>query len=329
MCTSIVLRTMDHKNLLSRTMDFAFDLDARPTICPRNYQWISGVDELSYTGKYAFVGAGKDVEHLLFADGVNEHGLSCAALYLPGEAVYGPVAKPNKVNLAPHDFLLWILSNCKSIADLQKKLGTINLVDVEVPLLGITTPLHWIMTDSTGQCMVIEPRDSLLKMQENPVSVLTNTPKLEWHISNLRNYIGIKPEPFTSKMFGEFEAKPFSQASGTSILPGGYTPPERFVRVAYLKEYIKKSKNEEEAITNIWHILNSVCIPNGVVIQENGSPDYTQYVASMCSESQTYYFSTCKNNQINSVKLTKELISTLTEPKTFDIKENQKFNSLN
>lgn len=196
-------------------------------------------------------------------------------------------------------------------------------------MLGITTPLHWIMTDSTGQCMVIEPRDSLLKMQENPVSVLTNTPKLEWHISNLRNYIGIKPEPFTSKMFGEFEAKPFSQASGTSILPGGYTPPERFVRVAYLKEYIKKSKNEEEAITNIWHILNSVCIPNGVVIQENGSPDYTQYVASMCSESQTYYFSTCKNNQINSVKLTKELISTLTEPKTFDIKENQKFNSLN
>ena len=45
--------------------------------------------------------------------------------------------------------------------------------------------------------------------------------------------------------------------------------------------------------------------------------------------SKTYYFSTCKNNQINSVKLTKELISTLTEPKTFDIKENQKFNSLN
>lgn len=328
MCTSIVLKTLDHKNLLSRTMDFAFDLEARPTICPRNYQWKSAVDGTDFTGKYAFVGAGKEVEHLLFADGVNEHGLSCAALYLPGEAVYGPTAKPHKVNLAPHDFLLWILSNCKSMADLQKKLSSINLVDVEVSLLGITTPLHWIITDSTGQCMVIEPRDSLLKMQENPVSVLTNTPKLEWHISNLRNYIGINPAQFSSKMFGEFEAKPFSQASGTSILPGGFTPPERFVRVAYLKEYIKAAKNEEEAVTNVWHILNSVCIPNGVVIQENGCPDYTQYMASMCSESKTYYFSTCTNNQINSVELTQEIARNLTEPKTFDINSSQKINIL-
>ncbi|MBC2025789.1 linear amide C-N hydrolase, partial [Listeria booriae] len=35
MCTSLVLETLDGKHLLSRTMDFAFILEANPTISPR------------------------------------------------------------------------------------------------------------------------------------------------------------------------------------------------------------------------------------------------------------------------------------------------------
>ncbi len=329
MCTSIVMESLDGKHFLSRTMDFGFDLEATPSLCPRKYHWKSATDGSEFIGDYSLVGAGRNLGQMLFTDGVNEHGLSCAALYLPGESTYEPTTKAGKINLAPHEFLLWILTSCKSIEDLSDKLDSINLVDTKVPLLGIVTPLHWIMTDNTGKCVVIEPHGSPLEIITNPVKVLTNTPKLEWHISNLRNFIGIKPEQFASRKFGDFEATPFSQASGTSLLQGGFTPPERFVRAAYLKEYIDEAKNEEEAITNIWHVLNSVRIPRGVVMKNDGNPDITQYVASMCSESKTYYFTPYQNSQISCVTLTQDYIENGTAPIPCGISKNQEFKWLN
>lgn len=329
MCTSIVMESADGKHFLSRTMDFGFDLEATPSLLPRNYSWKSATDGSEFIGDYSLVGAGRNLGQMIFTDGVNEHGLSCAALYLPGESTYEPSTKAGKINLAPHEFLMWILTSCTSIDDLSDKLASVNLVDTKVPLLGIVTPLHWIIADSTGKCVVIEPNGSPLEIKTNPVKVLTNTPKLEWHISNLRNYIGIKPEQFASAKFGDFEATPFSQASGTSLLEGGYTPPERFVRAAYLKEYIDQAKNENEAVTNIWHILNSVRIPRGVVIKNDGNPDITQYVASMCSESKTYYFTPYQNSQISSLTLTQDYMENGKVPIVTTMAKEQQFKCLN
>ncbi|PNP87059.1 hypothetical protein BMT55_16490, partial [Listeria newyorkensis] len=101
-----------------------------------------------------------------------------------------------------------------------------------------------------------------------------------------------------------------------------------FVRAAYLKENVVPAKNEEEAITNVWYILNSVRIPNGAVIKENGDPDFTQYAASMCSESKTYYFTSYENNQINSVTLTDELLENTKEPITYVVETMQNVNKL-
>ncbi|HAB7558986.1 TPA_asm: linear amide C-N hydrolase [Listeria monocytogenes] len=328
MCTSFVLETLDGKHLLSRTMDFAFILEANPTINPRNYGWKSSTDGANYINRYAFVGAGRELDKYIFADGLNEEGLSCASLYLPGEAVYAPAPVEGKINLAPQEFLLWLLGTCATIKDVEAKLSVINLVDQPVPLLGITTPLHWIFTDKSGRCVVIEPTETSLRIKENPVGVMTNTPRIEWHIENLCNYTGLQATQLAPVKFGKYMAKPFSQGTGTSKLPGGYTPPERFVRAAYLKENIIKAKNEEEAITNVWYVLNSVRIPNGAVIKESGDPDFTQYVASMCSESKTYYFTSYENNQINSVTLSKEVIENMKEPTTYQVDKVQNVNKL-
>ncbi|MBC1210332.1 choloylglycine hydrolase family protein [Listeria booriae] len=328
MCTSLVLETLDGKHLLSRTMDFAFILEANPTISPRNYVWQSSTDGAEYTNEYAFVGAGRELDKYIFADGLNEQGLSCASLYLPGEAVYAPEAIDGKINLAPQEFLLWMLGTCATIEDVAAKLADINLVDQPVALLGITTPLHWIFTDKSGRCAVIEPTEMTLRIKENPVGVMTNTPRLEWHIENLRNYTGLQAKQLAPVKFGDYVAKPFSQGTGTSKLPGGFTPTERFVRAAYLKENVVPAKNEEEAITNVWYILNSVRIPNGAVIKDNGDPDFTQYVASMCSESKTYYFTSYENNQINSVTLTDEVLENTKEPTTYVVDTVQNINQL-
>ncbi|WP_297899371.1 choloylglycine hydrolase family protein [Methanobrevibacter sp.] len=323
MCTSIFTKTEDNKHFLARTMDFSFPLDGNPVFLPRDYNWHVFGKEM--TNKYAMLGTGRGIAgNYIFTDGINEHGLAMAELYLPGEASYNKKEIKGKNNLAPWEFLNWVLGNYKSIKDLEKDLKNIRLIDKEVPILNKSIPLHYIFADKTGKVVVIEPTGGELKFKENPVGVMTNTPNLEWHTQNLRNYLGIQPKQFSSKKYGEFTATPFSQGTGTSHLPGSFTPADRFVRAAFFKEYINKAKNEEEGVTNIWQILSTVRIPKGIVIEDSEGEDFTQYLAAMCLENRSFYFTSYENNQITKAELTDELIEN-GDIVIFEVQRNQSY----
>ncbi|MDA9472469.1 choloylglycine hydrolase family protein [Enterococcus sp. 5H] len=329
MCTSIFTKTIDGKHLLSRTMDFSFPLDPNPTYIPRNYNWTSEADKQAYTNQFGFLGAGRLLgESYFLADGVNEKGLSIAELYLPGEVDYQNEAENGQKNFAPHELILWLLGNFATVEEIEKQIHKINLVGLEAPMLNIVTPLHWIITDETGRCVVIEPTEKELRIKENPVGVMTNTPCFEWHIENLRNYLNVRPKQYEPVTFGEYTAVPFSQGTGTMGLPGGYTPPERFVRAAFFKEYIDQAKNETSGVTNAYHILATVRIPKGIVVTAEGAEDYSQYVGTMCNESRSYYFSAYDNDQVAKVTITDELL-TSEEPVTFNVDKTENFKELN
>jgi choloylglycine hydrolase len=303
-------------------MDFSHPLEETPTFIPRNFAWKSDANNVYYKSKYAYIGAGGELNSLYFVtDGVNEHGLSAAELYLPGEECYQEEVVEGKLNLAPHEFLMWILGNCKSIEEVEELAPTVNLISIRVPEMGIITPLHWIISDTTGRCVVIEPTEPTLHVMENPVGTMTNTPRLEWHIENLRNYLHVRPEQYESRNYGDYRANPFSQGTGTSGLPGGYTPPERFIRATFFKENIEPAKDESEGISNAYHILNTVRIPKGIVVTGVGAKDYSLYIGSMCNESRTYYYSSYENHEIVKLILSDELLKE-TEPIVF--KYNQK-----
>jgi choloylglycine hydrolase len=59
-------------------------------------------------------------------------------------------------------------------------------------------------------------------------------------------------------------------------LPGNSTPPSRFVRIAYLKEFANPASNSAEAILLATHLLNDVDIPKGT-IRDGKNEDYTQW----------------------------------------------------
>lgn len=89
MCTSIFLETKDNKHLLARTMDFSFPLDFDVVYLPKKNEWVSEADKEKHQSKYGMLGAGRLLGTSYFvADGVNEHGLAIAELYLPQKAVY-------------------------------------------------------------------------------------------------------------------------------------------------------------------------------------------------------------------------------------------------
>jgi len=310
MCTSIFTTTQDGTHILSRTMDFSFPLEAAPVYIPPKYEWRSAVNQKSFETHYGFIGAGRLLGDTYFvADGVNEHGLSVAELYLPGEAAYQDYEDSSKVNLAPHEVILWMLGNLRSVLDLEKQIGKVNIVEAIAPVINIVAPLHWIITDSEGRCVVIEPTEKKLRIQPNPIGVLTNTPKLEWHIENLRNFLNVRPKQLEAVKYGEYLATPFSQGTGTSGLPGGYTPPERFVRAAFFKEFSETAQNEVAGVNSAQHILDTVRIPKGIVVTDSGAPDYSLYSASMVNTTKTYYFTSYENHQISKLVLDEELLN--------------------
>ncbi|MBZ5215258.1 choloylglycine hydrolase family protein [Bacillus paralicheniformis] len=327
MCTSITLTTAGREHLLARTMDFDFELNGEVLLHPRRYKWKSEADGSEHAGRYAFIGMGRRLNNALFADGVNEKGLSCAALYFPDYAVYESETKEQCRNLAPHEFVTWVLSECGDLEEVKKAAVSVNIVEREVSLLSTVTPLHWLLTDRSGASIVVEPAAGGIQIHDNPVGVLTNSPDFPWHLTNLRNYIGLQPGQFAAKKMGDLTLSAFGQGSGLSGLPGDFTPPSRFVRSAVLKEHMKPVSNETEGVSAAFHILSNMNIPKGIVMTDNGEDDYTQYTAVMCSETCSYYFHHYQNRQIQKVCILQEDLDS-NEIKAFPPKQEETFHSL-
>lgn len=316
MCTSLTLTTNSQQHFLARTMDFGFQLEGRPVAIPRKYAWKKQFGETQRT-KYGFLGTGRNLGEYFLADGVNEKGLAIAELYFLNEAKYSSEAKENYVNLAPHEFIIWLLGEIESISELWEKIATVNVVEKEVPLLGFVPPLHYIVTDKTGETVVIESDSGELVIKDNPVGVMTNSPEFEWHLKNLNNYLSLQPNSFPNRKLENYEIKPFGQGSGTYGLPGGYTSPERFVRTVYLRSLIETGNAEGASLNAIFKILDNVTIPKGVNIKKDGSIDYTQYRAVFDVSNVTYYFNPYENQAVFELRLDEELLNKK-EPVEFD-----------
>lgn len=333
MCTSLNFITEDKDVILSRTMDFSFVLEPSVIMIPRNFSWNSSANPLGETYKttYAFFGMGQQLgTDNVFADGVNEVGLSCASLYFQGYATYADRADVvDDANIvAPHEVVMYLLSTCKTIDEVKKAISEITIVNQEVSLLGLVTPLHWVVTEESGASIVIEPMPDGIKIHENTIGVMTNSPDYEWHMTNMRNYIGVSQTQESSTTIRGVELVAFGQGGGSFAVPGGYTPPARFVRTVLGAAAAEQVTGAEEGVALAFHVLDSVTIPKGNVITQHNVSDYTQYTASMVNTTREYYFKTYDNSQISAVSLMNEDLDR-TEPKVWKVSQEQAVHYLN
>lgn len=316
MCTSLTLKALEH-TFFARTMDFAFLLEGKPIFIPSDYEWQLQLGG-SLTTTFGFVGTGKQMEEYVFIDGVNEKGLAVAELYFANEAVYSEHLEKGQLNLAPHEFIMWILGHVESIPDLRHKISSVNLVQSELSLLGITIPLHFIVTDPSGECVVVETNRGFIEVKDNPVGVMTNSPDFAWHLKNLSNYLSASPAQVGSKKVNGFEVNPFGLGNGSSILPGGWTSPERFVRTVYNKQFVEVGQTVSEVINSLFHLLNNVTIPKGVMLEPTGESEYTQYRAVFDLKNCAYYYNPYETQDVYLISLDEALLQ-LKKPHTFEI----------
>lgn len=307
MCTSLTYSSQNGSHFLARTMDFAINLQARPTFIPRHYHFNLAFDPSGFKTKYSFIGSSRFVENYILSDGFNELGFGIAALYFETKAKYSEKPEPSKINFESSELVAWALGNITSVNDFKEKLSTINFVHSKIKFLQVNVPLHWIISDKSGKTSVLEVTDSGYHLYDNEVGIMTNSPDFNWHLDNLSHYNHLQPSETESKIYGNYVAKLDGPGFGAFGLPGDFTSTSRFIRTAFIKSYVEPAINTYEGIMNINRILDSVNIPKGIKINSQGLSDYTQYIAIMDLTNNKYYFKTYDSLSFMEFSLSKEL----------------------
>ncbi len=298
MCTAITFQTKNH--YFGRNLDFEFSFQEVVTITPRNYVFPFRCCP-SLEQHYAMIGmAAVDNNYPLYFDATNECGLSMAGLYFPGNAVYLPKAE-GVDNVAPFEFIPWLLCQCANIEQAEEKLKRLNLVDLPYSDKYPLSPLHWLIADKY-RSIVVEPTADGTKVYDNPFGVLTNNPPFSYHLYHLSNYLNLTSEEPISRFATDFPLEAYSRGMGGIGLPGDLSSSSRFVRAAFTKLNSVYEDNESASISQFFHILGSVSQTMGCVKVGDG---YEKTIYSSCCNADTgaYYYKTYENSQITCVKL--------------------------
>ncbi len=301
MCTAAVYRTKDH--YFGRNLDYEFAYHQTVTITPRNYPFhFRRMGEMK--NHYAMIGmAFVQEDYPLYYDATNEKGLSMAGLNFPGNADYKP-EDPKKDNVAPFEFIPWILGQCATVAEAREKLSRLSLWKEDFSAQLPLSPLHWMISDREQSIVAESVRDGL-KIYENPAGVLTNNPPFDFHMLNLANYMGASPEDPVNRFSDQIELKTYSRGMGTMGIPGDLSSASRFVKAAFTRLNSISGESESESVSQFFHILGSVAQQRGCCKVEHGY-EYTIYSSCCNTDRGIYYYTTYENSRITGVDMHRE-----------------------
>ncbi len=311
-CTGLKLTATDGSTINGRTLEFGIKIDTSVAVIPRGYEFVGTTPNgkgLPYNAKYGVVGA-IAFDNLAIMDGMNEKGLVAGTFYFPGFAGYTTINSENQSKgLSPVEFPNWILTQFATLDEVKAALPSVVIAPTVIPQWGPTpAPFHYIVYDKSGNALVIEPINGKLVTYDNPLGTFTNSPTFDWHMTNLRNYIGLNPENAKPLKLHGIVLAPLGQGMGMLGLPGNFSPPSRFVRSAVFSSTAIPSQNANDAVFQGFHILNQFDIPVGVArSKENGVTysDYTLVTVVKDPQSLRYYFKTYDDQSIKYVDLNK------------------------
>lgn len=302
MCTAVSWRSKDH--YFGRNLDLEFVCNESVTVTPRNFPFQFRNTQPQNT-HYAIIGMATMMDgYPLYFDATNEKGLSMAGLNFPGNAVYPP-ARKDRTNVAPFEFIPWLLGQCADVTQARKLLLNVNLADIAFSKELPPTPLHWLIADR-DQSIVVEPMADGIHIYENPVGVLTNNPPFDFHLHNLGLYLNVSAKQAVNRFSEHYPIAPWSSGMGGLGLPGDFSSASRFVKATFVKLNSLSGSSEEESVSQFFHILSSVAMPRGSVIVPSGKADITQYSSCCNIDRGIYYYLTYDGNRIHGVDLHRE-----------------------
>lgn len=275
-CTGILLRNSDGSVVHGRTVEFGIPIEMDFAFVPRGHAFTGSTPigpGKTWTARHAAVGV-VCFGVLGIMDGVNEQGLSVGAFYFPTFAEYVPTTAENRArSLSPVDFSNWVLTSFASIEEVRTAIEAGEAVVAPTLVPGWPAepqPFHWIVYDRSGASLVIEPVGGRLVLHDNPIGVFTNAPTFDWHLTNLRNYLQVKPFDVPKVDLDGLSLQALGLGGSMLGLPADFSSPSRFVRATYFCATAFPAPSPSEGVMSGFHILNQFDIPAGAVRMRDG-----------------------------------------------------------
>jgi choloylglycine hydrolase len=311
-CTGIRIKPRDGSVICARTLEFGIDLKSNIIIIPRHKEFVGTAPGdkpgLKWTTKYGSVGTNAFGLPMI-ADGLNEKGLGVGIFYFPGYAKYQTVADSERSQaLAPQELPAFLLGTCSTVKAAVEAAKRLKVGEAVFKEFGFVPPVHYVLHDASGECVVLEYVDGQLKIHDNPLGIVTNSPTFDWHVTNLRNYVNMSVLNVPQVELSGLKLSAFGQGSGLLGLPGDFTPPSRFIRAACFSQSALPVSTAHDGVLQAFHILNQFDIPKGSARDsEHGKEvsDYTLWTSVSDLTNLRYHFRTFQDSRIRMVDLKK------------------------
>ncbi|KAJ1385758.1 nucleophile aminohydrolase, partial [Ochromonadaceae sp. CCMP2298] len=185
----------------------------------------------------------------LFADSLNERGLSCSLLTLDKTEYQQKSA--DKTNVFAGLFCFYAVQNYESVHDLQQSLPSIAIWGPDA------LAQHFVVRDSSGASLVIELVGGMqyVYLDSNDgiggYGITTNEPTFDFHLTNVAHY--------------EWKRGLARQAVA---VPGNFYPEERFLRTHMVRSGMQQmglmdTHDFQQAFSLTTQVLNTVTVPQG------------------------------------------------------------------
>lgn len=310
-CTGITMTARDNSVIVARTVDWSGSkMNNMYVVVPRGHTEQSllpngTMDGVQFTAKYGFVGLGMQQPQFI-VDGTNEAGLSAALFYFPDYGKYQPYSPAMKANsLADFQVVSWILSQFSTIAEVKEAIDNINIINID----PTASTVHWRITEPNGHQVVLEIVNGIPHFYENPLGVIANSPGLPWHLTNLNNYINIRSGTEDPVKFGPITLRSLSHGTGLLGLPGDFSSPSRFVRMAFFKNYAIQQETGFDTAMQSFHLLNNVDVPFGTAFKTGTAkfdmPSSTQWTIATDITNKVIYYHTMYNRTLRRIDMNK------------------------
>lgn len=232
MCTNFAYPTAkDGSVCIGRTMEFPNVIPWQMGIAAKDH---AGSSTLTANGKawqatYGVIGMSAFGNPQWYADAMNTEGLSGHLLYMPNHCVYQK-ARGDGSDISILDVLAFLLGTCATVAQAKAAIASCNVVGAVPKEIPIELPLHVILHDKESTA-VVEFHTEGMRILDNPTRVATNAPYLEWHLTNVTNYLSLSPDNPAAVTINGTAFAPSGQGQGFRGLPADENSPSRFIRV--------------------------------------------------------------------------------------------------
>ncbi|KAF0687075.1 Aste57867_21156 [Aphanomyces stellatus] len=323
-CSDFLLRTTGASSdqvVSARTMDFYLDLKTVVEIVPRDTEIQEPIvrgcpdcPDFAWRTKYGFVGLNSFGMNVA-GDGLNEHGLSAASLWLTGSE-YPPPATADTSRPIVSSLTTYLLGNFATVDQVKAALVAIQVAEADPALQALVAPfgggtedsypLHYAVHDAKGQSIAIEVLNGTIHVYDNPNGVLTNEPPFEQQLALVAAH---------DKAVG----------TGDKVFAGGYTPIERFQRLTFLNRHANAhflaktsystAAPDQAAIATAVHLINTVTIPTAYVDNDGA----TQYAVVRDHTHRRLFFLANENQLLRSIDLTQIDFATASNRKALSV----------